>query len=691
MTLAGFPATEWQTMILGPYGGDPYEWTFPILPFVQGGHTKVFPARATLGPPDPNVDDTLSVINFMDLTGGQGIAIINPSTDLNRFWWGTSDTRWADGWTIGPEAVAARPDVFTGNCTPIGRIGDAVYALWGTDIHQWDPDDGTWSDSLADVGTVVNTDGIVIFNDTAFFPLGSGGYSYIKETASRTLGAITTVAGAAAPTVNDPVPTSNPKVQAFGVHDQKLWALTTEADGHHLTSSTDGLTANWFWFWVPQDEKFLKANKGITPRHLVSWVRPADGAPTLWLVTRRGALMFNDADVRWQEHNVWNVPPHPNWGRAVLGWRPGEALWISTGGGDLLQITSGNVAQTAQGPGGRGDGMPVGRRGDIVSLASDLANMYALTQGDITPGSSTSMVEDTSGADALSLPAPSSAATLIAFTGKGWHPLWETASPDGACTRVVVGDALTDLNTTDYRAFWGVGRDCWSMPCRLTMYSSRQGRERGIDRFATESHIEFGEFSAGAIAMRKLFSHGAIQLRQASAIEYVEFDYRTDADDDATWHTHATLANTPNARTVLPFGLSSDGLWSAGLASYWIKPRIRLIGNGGTTSPTVRALTLAYLPLQQDANHQIFTIPLPVDVDERSGKTREQIHNQLHELLEAHDLDPQFLVMKLGDATYRVVVAGMSHNQIAAQDMVGSIKLNIIQIPTGDSTLIGEE
>lgn len=687
--------TDPGVMVLGPYGGDPYEWAFPISlnPF-PSGHTKVFPPRATLGPPDPDVDDTLSTLNFMDLTGGQGIAIVNVSTDLNRFWWGVADTRHTDGWTAPPEPVSGRPSGATDTCTPIGRIGDGMYAFWGTGIHKWNPEAQTWGASLQTITGVVGAP--VAFDGKMFFPRGSSGYSYIVETAG-VLQAPTNVTGAATPT--DPDATTNPRVLLFGVHQQLLWALTTSDEGYTLASSITGATGSWLWPHENAFNRFVTVERSVTPRKLVRWLRP-DGGRGLYLVTSRGVLLYNSGDGCWEETNLVDVPPHPNFGRDALPWRPGEDLWIAGGGGDMIQMTSSNVTQPGNGPGGRGQGMPGGnpragqgmpatKRGDIISLASDLANMYALVQGDTSTDELT-IIEDSAGSDALYVPTASAVSSVLAFTGVGWHPLWETSESSGAPTRIVVSDAPNADGDADYRVFWGLGDTCWSMPCRLTTYSALQGRQRGIDRFAAGGYIEFGEINFGSISGRKLLSHGAIHLRDASAVEYVELEYRTDADETDEWHLLGA-ASAPFARTVLPFGLSGDGLWSNGLGCYWVQPRLRIITPGGLLTPVVRALSVAYLPLMQDANHATFTIPLPAQTDERTNKTAAQIHNQLHELVDG-DQSEKFHVHKVMDRTYRAVITGLSHTEIPdlETDSVGAINLSLIQIPTNAPGLLGE-
>jgi hypothetical protein len=676
-----FPKTEWQVFHLGEYGADPYESAFPCLPQVQSGHTKTFPPRATLGPTDPDVDDTLSTANWQDLTGGQGISIINPSTDMGRTWWSTADTRDTDGWTNPPEVTQARPSAYSGNCNDFAQIGTSLYGLWGSDLHKWNPDARTWGAAQKDVGAVVGPG--VAFNSNYYWPLGSGGLVSIAEASAGTLANPVILVGTAAPSDgdNDPAPTNVPKAWRLGVFRQQLWVVTTQEDGYHVARYTPSLDA-WNWPYDNANQMFPALDPGIVPAQLIQWMDALGQNPALWLVTDTGCLRWNSDAPRWEETNLWNVPPHPNWGKCAKPFRPGEALWIASGGGDLTQYSANGVVVPASGPGGRGMGMPADKRGDIVSMATDLANLYVLLQGEAVIDT-VDTTEDTEGADPIYLASGASTTSVIAYTGKGWHPLWEDNSVEGTPTEIVVAKSDKANGSKDFTAFWGVGEYAFSMPCRLTTYSAAQGRKAGIDRFATTSYIELGEFSAGALATKKLNSHMAVLLPYANETNYVEVEYQTDASDD--WMLLGS-ANVSNERVVLPFGLSGDSLWAEGLAAYWIKPRLTLVGAGALVTPVVRFLSLAYMPLRQDATHAVFTIPLPVEVDERTGKTAAQIHDQLHDLIR----DDIFLLLRFGTEAYRVVVSGMSHTEIAGEDFVGAIKLNVIQIPTGKTGLIGE-
>ena len=964
--------TEPRTIVLGPYssinrdlGGDVRNYRFSVLPTppIRTGRTRIFPTRATLGPSDPDVDDTLTTLNFMDVSGGAGVYIIKPASDLNNYWWGVASAEGTDGFTAAREAIMRQPASYTGNCVPVGKIGDSAYALWGTTIRKWDPDAQTFGTSAGTIGTVVNTEGIATFQGKMFFPLGSSGYAYCNESSPGTLSAITTVAGAATPAYSASPGTSNPRVWAFCVWNDLLYALTTEAEGYALVPSLTGASGDWTWSLTASEprQSIIKIETSFEPKTMAVFPN-AQNQQSLWVAGRRGLKVFNSAEGWWEDTALTDVPPHPDFGRAMKMFRPGEALHIAGGGGDVIQYTVGGAVIPASGPGGTRDGMPADRRGSVVSMATDLAHLYALVTGQATTvatnplsyaakfgssGSSngqfnspkqiardssgnlyvadfgndriqkfnssgvhqsniitsvdevTGVCVDSSGNIYVSYKHGSSdyrvkkynsagtlqwtsniastgslghvatdgtyvyavrtanddvrkllvsdgslfasigggtgtgngqcsgpvgiayntttgylyivdqgndrvqrwstagtfvdtfgsagsgngqfsAATgiavssdgskiwvadgvldrvqmfnalgvyqakfgstgtgngefdtpegvaitsddlhawvvdslnsrvqeiadsggpyggqatssVIANTGKGWHPAWESDGPAGAPTKIVVADSDKADGTTDYRCFFGVGEECWSFQCRLTTHSARQAIQTGTgERFASESYLEWGPFFGGSIAIQKLASHAALLMEHATTTEYVAYEYMTDAQHDEAWVTlgvATTDAGDNAARTVLPFGLSSDGDFSEGLSFRWMRQRLRFISASATSPPIVTAMTLAYLPITQDAATKAYTIPLPVDCDPLTGDTATQIINKLEALLAPTPGSEKFLYLKDGQKEYRAYISSISYGQAPTADGPGALTLSLIQIPTGLSTLVGE-
>jgi hypothetical protein len=720
--------TEYQTIILCPFGADTRQWTFPvhINPPIKTGRTKVFPPRATLGATDPDIDDTLTTVNFMDISGGMGVYSINPASDLGNYWWGVAECEGTDGWTAAREAIlATKPaDAHPGPFVPLGRIGESVYGLWGDSIHRWNPDDLTWSLRLQTIGTVVNTEGIATFNEKMYFPLGVTGYSYVGETAPGTLGTVVQVAGQAVPTgVPTPTTLTPPRVFAFICHLDLLWALTTKAEGHALVASMDGTANSWGWAQVydTSRDSFIKLETSFEPKTLAVFPN-AQNQESLWVAGRRGLKVYDSTTMRFRETAISNVPPHPDFGRCCQVFRTGEALWIAGGGGDLLQYTVGGAVVPAAGPGGQREGMPGGKRGSVVSMCTDLFHLYCLVQGETELGYSGSIIEETETGDPLEVPGAVAISSVIANTGKGWHPKWETAVRGGIPTKIVVADSTKLNDKVDYRLFWGIDDQCWSMACRLSTYSSRQAIEAVTrERFRStenlpgyrESYIEWGRFNAGSIASHKLASHIAIIMEHASTSEFVEYQYYTDHDHDTnpgTGTVFRTLGRVikdagddehGDPRTVLPFGLldsnavpieesGEEGVFSEGLGFHWIRQRLRIVSSNPTAPPIITAMSMAYLPVPQDAATKAYTIPLPVDLDPLTRQTAEQIINKLETLLSPTLGEEKFLFLQDRQQIFRAYISSLSYGRVPSHDGPGSLTLTLIQIPSGVPTLIGE-
>jgi hypothetical protein len=528
---------------------------------------------------------------------------------------------------------------------------------------------------------------LAYFNEQLFVPLGSTGYDILTESAPGTLAAVTAVTGAATPAyVANATPTTNPKPQAFIVWRETIYALTTKADGHSFVPSMTGATGTWQWAQVADTSRgrYVKMDTGFEPKALAVFPN-AQNQMSVWCAGRRGLKVFNDTTMTFEDTNLTDVPPHPDFGRSMKTFRPGEALWIAGGGGDLIQYTVGGAVVPASGPGGQKEGLPGGKRGSVISQATDLFHLYALVQGETAAGASASIVEDTEGGDAIYVPGATATTTVIAYTGKGWHPKWESAVPGGTPTRIVVSDAATSTGGTDYRVFWGLGEESWSMQCRLSTHSSLQAiqTETG-ERFRStsspasyqESYIEWGRFNAGSIAIHKLASHVALMMHAATATEYAEYQFYNDHMADGSWETLGVATQDQDdgePRTVIPFGLTDDGKFSEGLPFHWLRQRLRLVSSSPTHPPIVTALSLSYLPVPQDAATKAYTIPLPVDRDEITGKTAEQIVTTLESLLSPALGDEKFLFLQDGQNIFRAYISSISYARAPTPDANGAL------------------
>ncbi len=365
----------------------------------------------------------------------------------------------------------------------------------------------------------------------------------------------------------------------------------------------------------------------------------------------------------------------------------GAKIWVADGTLDRVQLFNGSGAFLAAfGSTGTGDGQfdtPDG----IVVVSGDLSAWVVDSLNNRVQ-----RLDDSGGpygAQATS--------TVIANTGKGWHPAWESDGPAGTPTKIVVADAEKDDGSTDYRAFWGVGEECWSFQCRLTTHSARQAIQTGTgERFAASgSYLEWGPFHGGSIAIPKLASHAALLMEHATATEYVAYQYMTEQQHDEAWVTLGEATTDAGdgqgqERTVLPFGLTADEQFSEGLSFRWIRQRLLWVGSTALSPAIVTALTLAYLPVPQDAATKAYTIPLPQDRCPLTGKTAEQIVNALEALLSPTPGEETFLYLQDGQRVYRAYISSISYGKAPSPDGPGALTLSVIQIPTGAAGLVGE-
>lgn len=141
---------------------------------------------------------------------------------------------------------------------------------------------------------------------------------------------------------------------------------------------------------------------------------------------------------------------------------------------------------------------------------------------------------------------------------------------------------------------------------------------------------------------------------------------------------------------MLPFGLTADGLFSEGLNWHWIRQRVRFVTTNVTKPPIVTAMTLAYLPVPQDAATKAYTIPLPADLDPLTKQTAEQIVGKLESLLAPTLGEERFLFLQDGHRKYRSYISSLSYGQASTPDAPGALTLSVIQIPSGAPGLIGE-
>lgn len=325
----------------------------------------IFERKFTVGDASADSDDYLSSLIMRDFSGGIGIEDSDEGADTTRFWFGVIDSR-------SPRMLAPPPKVTqvagpqAGSPYPIGVVGTQFYMAFDDDAYGWNDTGNAWHVTANDVGTApVNKS--VAFDGRVWIPRGSSGITYVTESnASNGTLAITTAA--------------TPEAVALAVWNNVLYALASDGDLWKLVVGTTT--------WGPVENSALtqlRLNQSDAPKNLVTYF-DRSGAPTLWAVSDRSAYMFNESAVEWRQSNI-QFPPHPDFGRSVAVWRPGEDLWIAAATDVVRQTTGNSVVPLSSGL-SRDQGLPQQYRGVIKDLIPEISHLYALVGGvlDVSTG-----------------------------------------------------------------------------------------------------------------------------------------------------------------------------------------------------------------------------------------------------------------------------------------------------------------
>lgn len=369
---------KWKTFGLGTVLTASGLWLYPSMNEVRVGKTAVFDRRLTIGAADLDSDDLISTLSLGDWSGGGQVEEMS-GADQSRYWWGIFDGRSPRQAALPPLVNnEGAPSGASGTCTPLGVVNDTAYLAFGTDICGWDAANDTWYTRETMTSAPVSKG--TRFQGKLWVPQGSAGYAVITESAAGNP-VVSTVTGAADPTDNDPVPTSNPRVVHFCTGEgNKLFALTTEG-GLAWTFADDASAigdAAWHWDYNEGEAYFPQIESSATPRRLVSFFNRA-GVPTLVVVHSKGAHLYN-RNVPQLEETPIQFPDHDNLGKGACVWRAGEDLWLTLGL-DTVHYTAANVVVPFSGV-NRDAGVPAAYRGHIVDLEPEISTLYAL----VAPG-----------------------------------------------------------------------------------------------------------------------------------------------------------------------------------------------------------------------------------------------------------------------------------------------------------------
>jgi hypothetical protein len=568
---------------------------FPVSGPVGYSNLGRFAQKATVGDYSRDSDDLQSAWILSDFTGGFGRYNLRAGLDEGRFWTGTLWAREPFALTL-PRRTVVHEGLNRDSAVPLGVLGDRMFALFGRSIQRWDETSESFeTPAVATLAADLVSPYVADFQGTAaqpsiILPMGNSGYQAFD-------GATLT----AQYTDIHPV--------AFCKWDQRLWALSLNGELAH-TDGVHGTTPTW--------TTVATLDGSEEPVQLFTYLDRAEQW-TLYVVSRRAIWAWDPVSTRLVLTQFRDVY-HPDMGRGVTIWRPGEDVFISAG----LQVWDWNLASASPMGPGREDGVPWDLRGRILGLTPDINSMWALIEGKSTlTTEEEALTADTPFDDTLYAPSRQAVCSVFEWTGFGWHIAWraDSAEPAGTLASIAVLQAEGEV-----RAWWGCHGMLYTQLIPREMTTMRQLIESGAGDFAERGFLDTGWFDAGMRGFSKLGSHVELNLDAAGPEDY--FEVLVAYDGESTFQSLGRADH--RGRTVFPFNVDGTGF---SLGTQWNRIRfvIRAFGSAVTSSPLADSLVLKFLKLPLSSGAWRTTIPL--DYQWWGGRTSQTIKEELDTLL----------------------------------------------------------
>lgn len=578
--------------------------------------------RVVYGAPDGDAEEFTSSWIMKDISGGVGIEDGNESSDTGKISFGLIDLRSSSQVTLPPEtALPANPSGASGSSIPLGDVVTSVtsddarfYNCWGTHAWGWDEGTGTWKSTNNNLGKTPLGPGIQ-YGGWLWVACGSEGALALRQSndANGTLN-IQSVAGASLP------------VASFGVWDGNLYAITIggEGVGNRLWKITptkvEALTAGnpltigangWEKEVLDIDGTDAVLNMSHTPIQLLPWYN-REGKEVLWCVTNKGLFMWHFDGANWINAPI-TPAMHPDFGKAAVTWRSGEALHVISGGLGMTTFTTSFVEVPTAGPGPQ---IPAEYSGTFVDIKGERSTMYALVRG-LPPVASLTMTDIASpGSEVAYLAVPSVSMWLAAWTGTAWCCLSEDRETTGVPTKLHVSTAKNS-----YRLWWGNtdGRPRTQV-LPSDFYQPRAKLKLGRDPFAPMGYFDTMRYDAMMSGWDKIASHAFLNTDYAALDEKIEIWYRTDQDynlnsplDDPQYHLWKTVDRS--GRNLLWFddedlNPRTGEPWREGVPFQWIQFRFKFFrGANQYVSPVWSSFSFHHIRVPQDAASYVVKIP----------------------------------------------------------------------------------
>ncbi len=471
------------------------DWkTIPLYSPLTVQSVASFPPKVTIGETTKGSHPMLSTWAFGGLTGGSGITR-HDGTTTHRYREGLVDARNAQFFGS-PRAIESfnHTGAFMPHNDLVVSSVRRMYGSFGTDLYIWDETGGTWTDTTQNLTAAAVNPGVA-FKGTGslklFIPCGSTGYATWDGTT------LTNVAASG----------TKPAARDFAQLGTQLICLDVSGQ---LWYSTDASTWSTFAPAVTLDA-------GVVGNRLAVY-KNGFGDKTIHIATNCGLFTFDPTGPTLYDTDL-ALPPHPQQGKAIARWR--DQLYISAGMG-VYQWNGSAVSMMGL---DRGQGLSSKFRGEIVDMVGTLNDLFVLV--------------DTAGSERKA---------IHAWTGEGWHCLWNSDEEAfTTATRLVVSSAQDG-----YRLWWSPGTQstdgiAMTYPLTIDGANIEQLALTG-EEFTRNWNILTGETDMEMAGFTKI----------AVSLEWEEF-----GPDDAPLYVYYNIDSTEASGTISPYTESAggDGSW----------------------------------------------------------------------------------------------------------------------------------
>lgn len=675
----------------GPETADADGW-FESDPLATWTETGVLDPPLVIGDSTRVSQKVISSFVWYDLSGGIGVDEQNESSDVSRTWFGAWDTSRPGQNTLPPEVLAAKPSGASGTCWPLGRVGETLYALFGTSIKGWNEGAGAFYAAAATGISGTPASKPVSFKGSLFVPYGSAGYLVLAESGTPgTLNAPTSVTGGIGVpgtfTAGSPVTTS-PLPVAFTVWDQKLWALSTSGA---VCWSKTGADNTWTWLHNDAYNEYVALESGQTPKRLFTY-RNAAGQDSLYATTATGLFILDDIALVFRTTPLKDAPSVSGFGDSVATWRYGEDAWVSMGL-DVYHWSPEGAVVPFTGP-SRDHGLPQKYAGRVTDLCAEFSALYMLVQGGVAVSTAASVDTEDRGAgfdDAGYVPATSSAPCLLRWTGIGYICDWEGVDSDGTPTWAVVGDVASAGGTAvdGYRLWWGsTDGNLRNIKLFPGMLNPKERWRSGRGRYAQSSSLISCRTDCGMAGFLKVAGSASIRCDAADLTYPVTLAYQT-GDMEASnpdWFIDLGTASQIG-RSYFGFKWSDADPYFSGVGFDSIRLKwsgLRPAGSPALT-PVWADTTLDFVKVPKTTTAPNVSLKLPNDKD-RWGRSAQDVVNRV-----VARIGPEtFSVLVIGDQVYRGWITGASRRSSTGKPGGGALDLTFLQVKTGVAGAVGE-